>query len=136
MNSKKIFFPKILSWFHKWYIFCFLVFFPGLPFPCLVQQTLEWRQNNNKVYLVIIMHHKRSVFPKYFVFPFFFWTSCGIWNSQAMDQIWATASVRSQGCSNAGSLIHCAGPGSNPYPSAPKMLPTPLCHSGCSQSNL
>ena len=35
----------------------------------------------------------------------------------------------SRSCGNAGSLTHCAGPGIEPHPSAPKTPPILLCHS-------
>ena len=42
---------------------------------------------------------------EYFSFLFFFWPPCGIWSSQARDQIQAT---------DARSLTHCAALGSEP----------------------
>ena len=48
-----------------------------------------------------------------FFFFFLFWLSPVIWNSL----------VRGHKYSNSGSLTHCARPGSNLHPSAPKTLP-------------
>ena len=68
----------------------------------------------------------KTSFGSYFIFSF-------LAILQHME-LWGQGSELSHSCdlrhSNTGSLTHCAGPGTEPAPSAPETPPIPLRHSG------
>ena len=64
-------------------------------------------------------------------FFFFFWPPCGIWSSQAGDQVWVAGTTYNLAMPDP--LTSCAGLGIVQCPGTTEMLLIPLCCSGNSR---